>query len=66
MAVDGITFFIEKGRIFGLQGPDGADKTTTINVLAQILKPDSGKITNDGMDLLTHQICPHRPGQVQV
>lgn len=50
-ALDGATFFIEEGAIFGLLGPNGAGKTTTINILAQILKPDSGKIEIDGMDL---------------
>lgn len=50
-AVDGVTFFIEEGQVFGLLGPNGAGKTTTISIIGQILKPDSGKISICGYDL---------------
>ena len=50
-AVDGATFFIEEGQIFGLLGPNGAGKTTSINIIAQVLKPDSGKIEVDGRSI---------------
>lgn len=53
-AVDGITFFIEKGNIFGLLGPNGAGKTTTINIISQVLTADSGTIEVDGMDISSH------------
>lgn len=53
-AVDGVTFFIEQGQIFGLLGPNGAGKTTTINILSQIIKPNSGKVEINGMDLKSH------------
>ena len=53
-ALDGVTFFIEKGQIFGLLGPNGAGKTTSIGVIAQILQADKGKVEIDGMDLKSH------------
>ena len=50
-AVDDITLEIQKGEIFGLLGPNGAGKTTAISMIAGLLKPDSGKIVVDSMDL---------------
>lgn len=49
-AVDGISFEIKRGEIFGLLGPNGAGKTTTISMLAGILPPTSGEIVVDGHD----------------
>jgi ABC-2 type transport system ATP-binding protein len=43
-ALDGITFSVAKGEIFGLIGPNGAGKTTLIGCLLALLKPDSGTI----------------------
>lgn len=43
-AVDGISFAVEKGEIFGLLGPNGAGKTTIIRTMMDIIKPDSGSI----------------------
>ena len=43
-AVDGVSFAVGPGEIFGLLGPNGAGKTTTIRTLMDILKPDSGSI----------------------
>jgi ABC-2 type transport system ATP-binding protein len=43
-AVDGISFAIEPGRIYGLLGPNGAGKTTTIRMMMRIIYPDSGEI----------------------
>ena len=50
-AVDDISFAIDDGEIFGFLGPNGAGKTTTISMIAGLLKPDSGKIQIDNMDL---------------
>lgn len=43
-AVDGVSFTIESGDIYGLLGPNGAGKTTTIRMLMGILEPDHGEI----------------------
>lgn len=50
-AVDGLSFNIEKGQIYGLIGPNGAGKTTVFNMISQIYKCDSGEVTFDGKDL---------------
>jgi daunorubicin resistance ABC transporter ATP-binding subunit len=41
-ALDGVSFAVEQGTIFGLLGPNGAGKTTAVRILATILRPDSG------------------------
>jgi ABC-2 type transport system ATP-binding protein len=43
-AVDGVSFSVDRGEIFGLLGPNGAGKTTTIRTMMDIIKPDSGSI----------------------
>lgn len=50
-AVDGLTFDVRPGEIFGLVGPDGAGKTTTLRMLAGVLTPDSGSATVAGCDV---------------
>jgi ABC-2 type transport system ATP-binding protein len=47
-AVEGISFSVRRGEIFGLLGPNGAGKTTTIRMILDILRPDSGRILFDG------------------
>jgi len=47
-AVDGISFDVEAGKIFGFLGPNGAGKTTTIKMLTTTLAPTSGSVTLDG------------------
>jgi len=49
-AVDGISFQIEKGEIFGFLGPNGAGKTTTIRCMMDFVRPTSGKILLLGKD----------------
>jgi ABC-2 type transport system ATP-binding protein len=44
-AVDGVSFAVERGEIFGLLGPNGAGKTTIIRTMMDIIKPDGGTIT---------------------
>jgi ABC-2 type transport system ATP-binding protein len=43
-AVDGVSFDVDRGEIFGLLGPNGAGKTTAIRILLDIYKPDSGTV----------------------
>lgn len=50
-AVDGLSFRVEEGEIFGFLGPNGAGKTTTISMLSGLLRPDSGFIRIAGMDV---------------
>lgn len=50
-AVDGVSFSIEKGEIFGLLGPNGAGKTTTIRILSTIIPADQGEVTIGGYSL---------------
>ncbi|NUP73164.1 MAG: ABC transporter ATP-binding protein [Sinomonas sp.] len=47
-AVDGLSFAIKRGEIFGLLGPNGAGKTTTLSVIEGLCKPDAGNVTVDG------------------
>lgn len=44
VAVDGVSFEVHKGEIFGLLGPNGAGKTTTIRMILSIIEPDSGRV----------------------
>jgi len=52
-AVDGLTLSIPEAEVFGLLGPNGSGKTTTINCLTGILKPTSGTIRVGGFDVRT-------------
>jgi ABC-2 type transport system ATP-binding protein len=49
-AVDGITFRVEPGEVFGLLGPNGAGKTTTVRLLNGILPPSAGSARVFGLD----------------
>jgi ABC-2 type transport system ATP-binding protein len=50
VAVDGLSLEIRRGEIFGLVGPDGAGKTTSIRMLAAIMDPSRGRATVAGYD----------------
>ena len=52
LAVDGISLEIPEGEIFGLVGPDGAGKSSTLRMLAGILPPDAGLLQVLGRDLM--------------
>jgi ABC-2 type transport system ATP-binding protein len=51
VAVDGVTFEVRPGEVFGLLGPNGAGKTTLIRMLIDIIAPDEGEILLDGRPL---------------
>lgn len=53
-ALDGISFEVDKGEIFGFLGPNGAGKTTTVKILATMLLADSGKSEVMGYDVEEH------------
>ncbi len=50
-AVDDLSIEVRNGEIFGFLGPNGAGKTTTIKMLTGVLRPDSGKVEIDGIDM---------------
>jgi len=50
-AVDGLTFDVSPGELFGIVGPDGAGKTTTLRMLAGVLRPTSGEVRVAGIDV---------------
>jgi ABC-2 type transport system ATP-binding protein len=52
-AVDALTFHVEAGELFGIVGPDGAGKTTTLRMLAGVLRPTSGDVRVAGVDVGT-------------
>ena len=52
LAVDDVSFSVEKGEIFGLIGPDGAGKSTVFRLLTTLLLPDKGTATVGGYDTL--------------
>ncbi|MDY2728040.1 MAG: ABC transporter ATP-binding protein [Candidatus Onthovivens sp.] len=51
IAVNGISFFVEKGTLFAFLGVNGAGKSTTINIISGLLDFDEGEVTIDGLDL---------------
>jgi ABC-2 type transport system ATP-binding protein len=53
VALDGMSFSVEPGTIFGLLGPNGAGKTTTVKVLTTLAHPDEGQARVAGIDVLT-------------
>ncbi|HEV8405110.1 MAG TPA: ABC transporter ATP-binding protein [Nitrososphaera sp.] len=54
-AVDGVSFSVEYGKVFGFLGPNGAGKTTTIRVLTTIVRPSSGTVRIFDKDIVKHQ-----------
>ncbi len=51
-AIEGISFEVERGELFGLIGPDGAGKSTLFRLLTTLLNPDEGSATVDGFDIV--------------
>ena len=58
-AVDGLNLRVGPGEIFGLVGPDGAGKTTTMRLLCGAYEPTSGRAVVAGFDL-RHQVAEAR------
>jgi ABC-2 type transport system ATP-binding protein len=51
-AVDGISFSVEKGEVFGLLGPNGAGKSTTISMISTLIPPAKGEIIFEGRSII--------------
>lgn len=51
-AVEGISFEVKKGQVFGLLGPNGAGKSTTISIISTLLNPTSGDVLFEGKSTL--------------
>jgi ABC-2 type transport system ATP-binding protein len=52
VALDGIDLTVPRGTVLGLLGPNGAGKTTTVRILTTLLKPDAGRATIAGFDVV--------------
>lgn len=68
IAVDGVSFEVAAGEIFGFLGPNGAGKTTTIKMIVGLLKPTSGSVRVAGFDvqsepLLAKASCGYVPDE---
>lgn len=56
IAVDSISFTVNKGEIYGLIGPNGAGKTTTLRIIATLLTPTKGIVKIDGIDVVKNPL----------
>ncbi len=53
-ALDGLDLAVPEGTVLGLLGPNGAGKTTAVRVLSTLLRPDAGRASVHGVDVLAH------------
>ena len=53
-AIDGLDFAIQPGQLFGLVGPDGSGKTTTLRIISSVMEMSGGKATVAGNDVKSH------------
>src|SRR5580698_5557064 len=51
-ALDGLSLTVPAGSVLGLLGPNGSGKTTTVSILATSLRPDAGRATVGGLDVV--------------
>lgn len=67
-ALNGISFTVDDGEVFGVIGPDGAGKTSLFRILTSLILPDSGSATMNGYDVVKdyrkiRQIIGYMPGR---
>src|SRR6266540_3178944 len=65
-ANDGISLHVDRGEVFGLLGPNGAGKTTLVGQILGLVRPTSGTIRIDGLDVVQHpavarRACSYQP-----
>ncbi len=53
-AVEGISFEVKKGQVFGLLGPNGAGKSTTMSIISTLIKPTNGDVLFEGTSILSN------------
>lgn len=63
-AVDGIDFEIHRGEILGLIGPNGSGKSTTVNLVAGLYKPTTGRVIYEGHDI--NHLQPHERAELGI
>jgi branched-chain amino acid transport system ATP-binding protein len=63
-ALDGVSFTVAQGTIFGLIGPNGAGKTTMFNMISGMLRPDAGQVSFAGARIDT--LAPHRRARLSI
>ncbi len=71
VALDNVSFQVEKGEVYGFIGPNGAGKTTAIRILLGILKPDKGEVLINGLNAWSDAVEIHKniayvPGEVNL
>jgi len=64
VAVNDVSFDVQRGEVFTLIGPNGAGKTTVFNLISRIYQPTAGGIRFDGVDLTAQ--APHRIAQMGI
>jgi ABC-2 type transport system ATP-binding protein len=57
VALEAVSFRLEKGEILGFLGPNGAGKSTTMKIVTTFLAPDEGSVTVDGIDVLADPLA---------
>src|ERR1700679_2059026 len=64
VALNGVSFDLQRGHILGLIGPNGAGKTTLFNCLSRLYQPSAGDILMDGASILKRP--PHRIAEIGI
>lgn len=52
VALDGVDLEVPAGKVIGVLGPNGAGKTTTVRILSTLMRPDAGRATVGGFDVV--------------